>query len=83
MQERVRIDVDARGVADVCMVRGDKMNALDFAMFDALAAAITQIKADPQVRAVVLHGQGKAFCAGLDTSRFAKMGAGDAGACAT
>ena len=79
MQERVRIEVDARGVADVCMVRADKMNALDFAMFDALAAAITQIKADPQVRAVVLHGQGKAFCAGLDTSRFAMMGAGDAG----
>jgi enoyl-CoA hydratase/carnithine racemase len=79
MHERVRIDVDARGIADVCLARGDKMNALDFAMFDALAAAIDRLKADPQLRAVVLHGEGKAFCAGLDTSRFAKMSEGGAG----
>lgn len=76
MQDRVRIEVDARGIADVCLVRGDKMNALDFAMFDAIAAAIGRIKADPHVRVVVLHGEGRAFCAGLDTSRFGAMSAG-------
>ena len=80
MEERVRIEVDARGIADVCLVRGDKMNALDAAMFDALVAAIDQLKADRQVRVVVLHGQGRAFCAGLDTGRFAKMSTGEAGA---
>ena len=76
MQDRVRITIDDQGVADVCLVRGDKMNALDAAMFDALVAAITQLKTQPGLRAVVLHGEGKAFCAGLDMGRFEKMGDG-------
>ncbi|HEX7890112.1 MAG TPA: crotonase/enoyl-CoA hydratase family protein [Ramlibacter sp.] len=65
-EERVRVAVDARGVAEVAMVRADKMNALDPEMFRALIAAIAQLRADPKVRAVVLHGEGRAFCAGLD-----------------
>jgi enoyl-CoA hydratase/carnithine racemase len=79
MDDRIRIAIDARGIAEVCLVRGDKMNALDFAMFDALVAAIERLKHEPQLRAVVLHGEGRAFCAGLDTSRFAAMSAGSAG----
>jgi enoyl-CoA hydratase/carnithine racemase len=65
-EERVRVAVDAQGVAEVAMVRADKMNALDDAMFRALIAAIAQVRADARVRAVVLHGDGRAFCAGLD-----------------
>ncbi len=76
MQDRVRIDIDQHGVADVCLVRGDKMNALDAAMFDALVAAIDRLKTEPGLRAVVLHGEGKAFCAGLDMGRFETMGDG-------
>lgn len=76
MDDRIRVEVDGRGIADVCLVRGDKMNALDFAMFDAIGAAIDSLKADARVRVVVLHGEGKAFCAGLDTSRFGAMSAG-------
>ncbi len=79
MEDRVRIRIDELGVADVCMVRGDKMNALDIAMFDALTAAVLQIKNEPRVRAVVLHGEGRAFCAGLDTGRFDKMASGGDG----
>ena len=76
---RVRIQIDPHGVADVCLVRGDKMNALDFAMFDALEAAIQRLKTEPGLRAVVLHGEGKAFCAGLDMGRFAAIKDGGAG----
>ena len=79
MQNRVRIQLDLHGVADVCLVRGDKMNALDFEMFDALAAAIDQLKATPGLRAVVLHGEGRAFCAGLDMGRMGKLASGEAG----
>ncbi len=79
MEERVRIDIDGNGVADVCLVRGDKMNALDFAMFDALDAAIKRLKTEPGLRAVVLHGEGRAFCAGLDMGRMAKLNSGDPG----
>jgi len=73
MEERVRIRIDEHGVADVCMVRADKMNALDAAMFDALNAAIVRLRGEPRLRAVVLHGEGRAFCAGLDVSRFEKI----------
>jgi enoyl-CoA hydratase/carnithine racemase len=79
MNDRVRIQIDNHGVADVCLVRGDKMNALDFAMFDALEAAIQRLKAEPGLRAVVLHGEGKAFCAGLDMGRFDAIKDGGAG----
>jgi enoyl-CoA hydratase/carnithine racemase len=67
-EERVRVTVDAQGVAEVAMVRADKMNALDNEMFRALIAAIAQVRSDARVRAVVLRGEGRAFCAGLDKS---------------
>ncbi|MEJ8835063.1 crotonase/enoyl-CoA hydratase family protein [Ramlibacter sp. AN1133] len=64
--ERVRVEIDGEGVADVALVRVDKMNALDTAMFQALIDAIARLRTEPKVRAVVLHGEGRAFCAGLD-----------------
>lgn len=67
-EERVRVSVDAQGVAEVALARADKMNALDPGMFAAITAAIAQVRADARVRAVVLHGEGRAFCAGLDKS---------------
>ncbi len=71
-RERVVLDV-ADGVADVRLVRADKRNALDRRMFQAIIDAGERIAADRSVRAVVLSGDGKAFCAGLDTSLFAAM----------
>jgi len=66
MNDRVTVAVD-EGVADVRLVRAEKMNALDDAMFDALIEAGTRVKNDRGVRAVVISGEGRAFCAGLDT----------------
>jgi enoyl-CoA hydratase/carnithine racemase len=65
VSDRVKITVED-GVADVRMVRTDKMNAIDPAMFAALAATGDEIKSRNDVRAVVLSGEGRAFCAGLD-----------------
>jgi enoyl-CoA hydratase/carnithine racemase len=70
--ERVTVTVED-GVADVRLVRADKRNALDRRMFQAIIAAGEQIADDRSVRAVVVSGDGKAFCAGLDTSLFAAM----------
>ena len=72
MSDRVTIDIQG-GVADVRLNRPDKMNALDGAMFSALEEAGERLKADPTVRAVVLSGEGRAFCAGLDFGSFDKM----------
>src|SRR5579885_3775591 len=66
------------GVADVRLNRPDKMNALDTAMFAAIDETGERLKHEPGVRAVVLSGNGRAFCAGLDFSIFQTMaGAGD------
>ena len=72
MEDRVSISI-SEGVADVRLVRADKMNALDQAMFEALVAATERLSKDKSVRAVVLSGDGRAFCAGLDMGRFAAM----------
>lgn len=66
--ERVRVTVGGDGVAEVALARPEKMNALDPAMFAAIVDAIARLRADARVRAVVLHGEGRAFCAGLDKS---------------
>ncbi|GAA2131082.1 crotonase/enoyl-CoA hydratase family protein [Actinomadura napierensis] len=75
MTDRVTVHVH-EGVADVRLNRPDKLNALDLATFEALAKTGDALAADSSVRAVVLSGEGRAFCAGLDFSNFAAM-AGD------
>jgi len=62
------------GVVELQLARADKMNALDPAMFDALIEAGEALRSDTAVRAVVISGQGKAFCAGLDMASFERMG---------
>ncbi|MEY4748354.1 MAG: hypothetical protein RIQ60_568 [Pseudomonadota bacterium] len=76
MSDRVRIEINPQGIAEVILVRGDKMNALDAAMFDALVAALARLQSEPGLRVVVLHGEGRAFCAGLDMARFGSMASG-------
>jgi enoyl-CoA hydratase/carnithine racemase len=66
MTDRVTINMLEDGIADVRMNRADKMNALDPAQWDALVEAIDTLKATPGLRVVVLSGEGRAFCAGLD-----------------
>ncbi|WP_141585929.1 crotonase/enoyl-CoA hydratase family protein [Actinomadura sp. WMMA1423] len=75
MTDRVTVNVH-EGVADVRLNRPDKLNALDLATFEALARTGDALAADASVRAVVLSGEGRAFCAGLDFASFAAM-AGD------
>jgi enoyl-CoA hydratase/carnithine racemase len=62
------------GVAEVRLNRPDKLNALTPAVFRALADAAQGLAAEPDLRAVVLCGAGRAFCAGLDLSAFAAGG---------
>jgi len=69
MTDRVRIDIQNH-IADVRLVRSDKMNALDDAMFQAIIEAIDALRNEPDLRCVVLSGEGRAFCAGLDLSNF-------------
>jgi 2-(1,2-epoxy-1,2-dihydrophenyl)acetyl-CoA isomerase len=56
----------ADGVASVTLNRPDKLNAFNEAMHQALARALDRIEADGTVRALLLTGAGRAFCAGQD-----------------
>jgi enoyl-CoA hydratase/carnithine racemase len=73
MSDRVTVSVGDDGVADVRLNRPEKRNALDGAMFAALAAAGEQLKSEAAVRVVVLSGEGESFCAGLDFASFQSM----------
>ncbi|HEY2429498.1 MAG TPA: enoyl-CoA hydratase/isomerase family protein [Acidimicrobiales bacterium] len=59
--------VDRRGhVAHLVLNRPDKLNALDLLAFSDLHAALDDLEADPGVRVVVVRGEGRAFCTGVD-----------------
>ena len=64
-EQRVRVAVEEH-VAIVTLSRPDKHNALDLPMFEGIVAAAERLATEPDVRAVVLHGDGPSFCSGLD-----------------
>ncbi|MEQ8410110.1 MAG: crotonase/enoyl-CoA hydratase family protein [Erythrobacter sp.] len=72
------IELSATGVAHVRLARADKMNALDPEMFEAIIAAGERLEQMKGVRVVVLSGEGRAFCAGLDTASFTRTPSPDA-----
>lgn len=59
------------GVARIFLNRPQKVNALDSALLEALAAAFGKV--DDSVHVVVLGGYGKAFCAGADVNELASL----------
>ena len=73
MSDRVTVAI-ADGIAQVRLNRPEKLNALDAAMFSGIADAIAMLAAADDVRAVVLAGEGRGFCAGLDMAAMAGGG---------
>ena len=71
--DRVSIELGDDGVAQVRLTRGDKMNALDPEMFERIIEAGVALQRMKGVRVVVLSGEGRAFCAGLDTASFGRQ----------
>ena len=72
MNELVTISIENH-VADVRFNRPDKYNALSYDMITAMANAINRLATESVVRVVVVSGEGKGFCAGLDFENFAAM----------
>ncbi len=58
--------IDSRQVATITFNRPDAHNALNGAMFIALAQAIEGLESNPDIRMLVIRGAGKSFCAGAD-----------------
>jgi 2-(1,2-epoxy-1,2-dihydrophenyl)acetyl-CoA isomerase len=62
----VLLDERRGGVALLRLNRPESLNALDRTLVEALGAALEKASADPSVRAIVLAGEGGAFCSGAD-----------------
>jgi enoyl-CoA hydratase/carnithine racemase len=78
MADLVTISVE-QGVADVRLNRVDKYNALSPDMFQTIIAAGESLAERRDVRAVVLSGNGRGFCAGLDMGSFQGMAERESG----
>jgi len=69
--KRVLLDI-TDGIATVSLNRPDKYNGLDMPMFSELIATARKLRKNRSVRAVILTGEGKAFCSGLDVKTVSK-----------
>ncbi|MGH8506119.1 MAG: enoyl-CoA hydratase-related protein, partial [Stenotrophobium sp.] len=59
----------ADGILTLTLNRPEQMNSFTVEMADELEAAFNRASADDAVRAIVVTGAGKAFCAGMDLTR--------------
>ncbi|MFZ0854657.1 MAG: crotonase/enoyl-CoA hydratase family protein [Hyphomicrobiaceae bacterium] len=75
MEHRILLTM-VEGVADVRLDRPAKMNAIDPAMFWHLAEVGARLKEDRSLRAGVLSGEGRMFCAGIDVEFLATLSQG-------
>lgn len=69
----LRVDVRESGVAVIRLTRDRVLNALRRQTLSELEAALERLESDPHVRAIVLAGDGRAFCAGADINEFAAL----------
>jgi enoyl-CoA hydratase/carnithine racemase len=72
MTDPIRLDIEGT-LAIITLARPEKLNALDEAMMTGLAAAADRIDADGNLRAAILTGEGKGFCAGGDIAAWGSL----------
>ncbi|HAT1795839.1 enoyl-CoA hydratase-related protein [Legionella pneumophila subsp. fraseri] len=68
-------DIDNNGILTLTLNRPEKLNALSTNVLNALNELFFQAKSNPKVKALLLTGNGKAFCAGADINRLAECNA--------
>ena len=78
-QTDLRVERDTDGIGRIVLDRPEAKNALTIGMRDGIIEAIREFRADPLVRAVLITGEGDAFCAGMDLSASTVSDAGKPG----
>ncbi len=73
MSTTVATEVLPSGVGVITLTRQDRLNAISSAVIEGLSAALDRLRADEAVRAIVVAGEGKAFCAGADIAEFSQL----------
>lgn len=71
----LHIEQDAAGILQITLHRPDKLNALNSAAFDALAKVLEDAKHNAAVKALLIRGAGKVFCAGADIRQLTELNA--------
>jgi len=71
MADEVHCSVQDR-IATVTLNRPDKRNALSTAVIEGLSAIFARLEQEPELRVVVVRGEGTVFCAGLDLGEFGR-----------
>ncbi len=65
----IKTDLDSQGILTIALNRPQKLNALNADVFKALKEQLIYAKESSDVKAVLVTGEGKAFCAGADINR--------------
>jgi 2-(1,2-epoxy-1,2-dihydrophenyl)acetyl-CoA isomerase len=78
-QTDLRVERDVDGVGQIILDRPEAKNALTAGMRDGIIQAVREFRADPLVRAILITGEGDAFCAGMDLSASTVTKAGKPG----
>ena len=68
MSESLHFEVDERGVATMTLNRPEVRNAFDHELIEQLGARLLEVREREDIRALVITGAGRAFCAGGDQS---------------
>lgn len=71
INDRVELEIKDQ-IAFVRLSRADKLNALDMPMFEAIIKAAKKVSRNKEIRGVILSGEGRAFCSGLDVKSMLK-----------
>ena len=64
--EEIKLELDVNQIARLTLNRPEKHNAMSVLMMTEISAAFKEIEQDESIRAVVICGSGKSFCAGAD-----------------
>ena len=78
IKDQVKIISLGQGIINVLLSRPKKLNSLDIPMFEAIAEAASRLRNDTELnkdlRVVIISGEGRAFCSGLDAKGVALSG---------
>jgi len=75
MNTVIKTQLNERGILKITLNRPDKLNALNQEVLESLSSQFHEAEKNPQIKAVLLTGEGRAFCAGADIQRLGEVDA--------
>lgn len=71
----IKTNINHQGILRITLNRPDKLNALNHEVLENLSQQFSEAKINPAIKAVLITGEGKAFCAGADINRLSEVNA--------